>query len=505
MPDVTVIQPTKEEQAALSSQTNPKRRVAGYARVSTEKDEQFSSYEAQIEYYTRLISANDAWEFVNVYTDEGLSGTSVKKRRGFQTMIRDALAGRIDLIITKSVSRFARNTVDSLMTIRKLKEHHIEIFFEKENIWTFDGKGELLITIMSSLAQEESRSISENVKWGMAESMRQGKAWVPYKVFLGYKKGPDGNMVIEPSQALLVRRIYGMYLSGMSPYRIAERFEKECIAFSEGKTRWHASTVYHILRNEKYKGDALRQKTYTKDYLTKEKAVNHGELPQYYIRNHHEPIISPALFDYVQKLIAVRGPAGNETNNDYLRNRVKCADCGRSYVPIIWAPHTPHARKMWRCCRKYHPGKETCQPPAVSEEILTAVYEHDLVAFLQDGRAVVSAVRQILSVRYPLDGLYLERSEWIREKTLVSAKILQECDPPEVFLDRLGIAEARLRLLCEIIRKQHRDRQYFIHQMAAVCRDPGLWLPCARSLFPLFVDHMTVLGSGEIRTVFLGA
>ena len=168
-----------------------KRKVAGYARVSTDKDEQFTSFEAQTDYYTKFIQSNPAWEFVKVYTDEGITGTSTRHREGFNQMVEDALAGKIDLIITKSVSRFARNTVDSLTTVRKLKEHGVEVYFEKENIYTFDGKGELLITIMSSLAQEESRSISENVTWGQRKRMADGKVNIPYKHFLGYESQTD--------------------------------------------------------------------------------------------------------------------------------------------------------------------------------------------------------------------------------------------------------------------------------------------------------------------------
>ena len=182
-----------------------KRRVAGYARVSTDHDDQFTSYEAQIDYYTKYIKSRDDWEFVQVYTDEGITGTSTKRREGFRTMVADALDGKIDLIVTKSVSRFARNTVDSLTTIRQLKEKGIEVYFEKENIWTFDGKGELLLTIMSSLAQEESRSISENCTWGQRKRFADGKVSVAYKRFLGYDKGADGNLVINPEQAVTIR------------------------------------------------------------------------------------------------------------------------------------------------------------------------------------------------------------------------------------------------------------------------------------------------------------
>ena len=198
-----------------------KRKVAGYARVSTDHDDQFSSYEAQIDYYTNYIKGRDDWEFVEVYTDEGITGTSTKHREGFKRMVADALAGKIDLIVTKSVSRFARNTVDSLTTIRRLKEAGCECFFQKENIMTFDSKGELLITIMSSLAQEESRSISENVTWGQRKRFSDGKVSIPYGQFLGYRKGADGLPEIVPEEAEVVRRIYRELLQGKSTNAIA--------------------------------------------------------------------------------------------------------------------------------------------------------------------------------------------------------------------------------------------------------------------------------------------
>lgn len=191
--------------------------VAGYARVSTDSDEQFTSYEAQVDYYTNYINSNPEWSFVKVYTDEGISGTNTKHRDGFNEMIADALNGKIDLIVTKSVSRFARNTVDSLTTIRKLKEHGTEVYFEKEAIWTFDNKGELLLTIMSSLAQEESGSISENVTWGRRKQFSDGKVSLPYGQFLGYRKGPDGLPEIVPEEAKTVDLIYRMFRNGKTP------------------------------------------------------------------------------------------------------------------------------------------------------------------------------------------------------------------------------------------------------------------------------------------------
>ena len=288
-----------------------------YALVSTDHDDQFSSYEAQIDYYTNYIKGRDDWEYVNVYTDEGITGTSTKRREGFKQMISDALDGKIDLIVTKSVSRFARNTVDSLTTIRQLKEAGVEVYFEKENIWTFDGKGELLLTIMSSLAQEESRSISENCTWGQRKRFADGKITVPFQRFLGYDRGPDGNLVVNPEQAVIVKSSYSMFLQGMSYHGIAKKLTADVIPTPGGKEKWSISTVKSILSNEKYKGDALLQKSYTVDFLTKKTKVNEGEIPQYYVEDNHEAIIDPEVFDTVIFL----------TQSDYffIKNTLVCS------------------------------------------------------------------------------------------------------------------------------------------------------------------------------------
>ena len=256
-----------------------RRRTAGYARVSTDHEEQASSYEMQMAHYKNYIESRADWEFVGMYSDEGISGTNTKKRDGFNQMIEDALAGKIDLIITKSVSRFARNTVDSLQNVRKLKENGVEIYFEKENIWTFDMRGELLITIMSSLAQEESRSISENTTWGKRKQFAEGKTSVGYSAFLGY----DKDFKINEEQAKVVKLIYKLFLGGRSFYAITKELEKRGIKSPSGKDKWYISTVCSILTNEKYRGDALIQKEYTADFLDKTRRKNTGEIPQYYV------------------------------------------------------------------------------------------------------------------------------------------------------------------------------------------------------------------------------
>lgn len=277
------------------------RKVAAYARVSTGSDEQATSFAAQVDYYTRHIQTHEGWEFVAVYTDEGISGTSTKKREGFKAMIADALSGKIDLIITKSISRFARNTVDTLTAIRELRAKKVEVHFEKENIWTLDGKGELLLTIMSSLAQEESRSISENVTWGIRKRFAEGKVSAPFKAFLGY----DKDFKINEEQAKTVRYIFKQFLQGDDPTTIARKLRQSGVKTATGKTGWKKQQVMYILTNEKYKGAALLQKRYSVDFLTKKRAVNTGELPRYYIPNHHEAIIEPAAFDKAQKMLGL--------------------------------------------------------------------------------------------------------------------------------------------------------------------------------------------------------
>ena len=300
--DATVNQATLTPIASLK-----RRRVAAYARVSTDSDEQFTSFEAQVDYYTKYIESNPDWEMVKIYTDEGISGTQTKHRKGFQEMIDDALKGKIDLIITKSVSRFARNTVDSLTTIRELKANNVEVFFEKENIYTFDSKGELLITIMSSLAQEESRSISENVTWGVRKGFSDGKFSIGYKNFLGYEKGEDGRPKIVECEAMIIRTIYRLFLEGLSTYQIADELNKlgyrtpsERIRKDGSAPKWKFSSVLSILKNEKYKGEAILQKTYTTDFLSHSTKKNNGELPQYHVKNSHDFIIPPDEWEMVQ-------------------------------------------------------------------------------------------------------------------------------------------------------------------------------------------------------------
>lgn len=371
---VTVIPASINPISHLPMSLQRKRRVAGYARVSTDSEEQQTSYEAQVDYYTRYIQSKPDWEFVKVYTDEGITATNTKKRDGFNQMVADALAGKIDLIVTKSVSRFARNTVDSLTTVRKLKEKGVEVYFEKENIYTLDSKGELLITIMSSLAQEESRSISENVTWGKRKQFADGKIALPYKHFLGYRKGADGLPEIVPEEAEIIRRIYSKFILGSTPGSIAKQLTEEGIPTPSGLAKWSPSTIESILSNEKYKGDALLQKTYTVDFLTKKMIVNDGKVPQYYVENSHPAIVQPWEFAIVQAEIKRRKSLPRRYScQSVLATHIICGDCGDYYGSKVWHSTSKYRRTVWQCNSKFS-GTQKCKTPHLDEARVKAAF-----------------------------------------------------------------------------------------------------------------------------------
>ena len=402
-----------------------KRKVAGYARVSTDHDDQFSSYEAQIDYYTNYIKGRDDWAFVEVYTDEGITGTSTKHREGFKQMIADALDGKIDLIVTKSVSRFARNTVDSLTTIRQLKEAGVEVYFEKENIWTFDGKGELLLTIMSSLAQEESRSISENCTWGQRKRFADGKVSVPFQRFLGYDRGPDGNLVVNREQAVIVKRIYSLFLQGMTYYGIADTLTKDGIPTPGGKKKWSISTVKSILSNEKYKGDALLQKSYTVDFLTKKTKVNEGEIPQYYVEDNHEAIIDPEVFEMVQREMAKRGKGKKYHSGVHaFSTKIKCGECGSWYGSKVWHSNTKYRRTIWQCNHKFD-GDCRCQTPHLTNEEIQLHFLSAANKLLATKGAVIANGREMQALLFDTTEPEKEQAQLLEETQVVSDMVQQ--------------------------------------------------------------------------------
>jgi DNA invertase Pin-like site-specific DNA recombinase/uncharacterized protein YukE len=362
-------------------------RVAAYCRVSTLLEQQEGSYEAQVEYYTEKINSNPNWKCAGIFADDGKSATQTKKRDDFNAMIDACMSGKVDLVLTKSVSRFARNTVDALQFIRKLKEKNIPVIFEKEGVNTMESGGELLITILSSQAQEESRNISENTRWGLTRRFENGIISVNHKKFLGYTKDVDGNLVVVPEEAVIVKRIFREYLEGKSIIQIAKGLEADGIKTVTGLDHWHPGTIDQMLSNEKFCGDACMQKTYTIDFLTKKKVKNDGYAPQYYIEDNHEAIIPKELFHNVQvekarraslnkaavtrKANKAKKEKSKYSSKYVLTELLTCGECGHAYRRQTWSKYGQKTA-VWRCEDRLKNGASSkCQSsPTLKEEQL---------------------------------------------------------------------------------------------------------------------------------------
>ena len=406
---------------AFTAESARKKRVAAYARVSTDHEEQETSFEAQKDYYMRMILERPDWELVKVYADQGISAAGVKRRKQFSQMIEDCEAGKIDIVLCKSISRFARNTLDSLTVIRRLKELGIGIWFEKEAIWTLDSKGELLITIMSSISQEESRSISENVKWGRRKMFQDGKGSLAYSRFLGYDRGKHKfEMVINEEEAVIVRRIYRMALQGYTAHTIAKTLTANGIHTPSGCKRWSASTISSICENEKYRGDFCMQKYFQEDFPSKKCHKNDGQLPKYYASEDHEAIIAPEIFDYVQSLREGLSDNDKVTGSvvDFLSSKVCCGKCGMKYGSRPWHS-TTYNNMVWQC--RSRNGRGTyCGNHYVYDELLKKLI-HEMARSLIKERGILEdfmdTVRESQSERKAADvedylGCFMERDGW---------------------------------------------------------------------------------------------
>ena len=389
MGNVMVIPARRQVGNTVKQSAQKKLRVAAYCRVSTDSEEQETSYEAQVTHYTEYIQKNPEWELAGIFADDGISGTNTKKRNEFNRMIDECMAGNIDMVISKSISRFARNTLDCLQYIRQLKEKNIPVYFEKEAINTMDSKGEVLITIMASLAQQESQSMSQNIKLGLQYRYQQGKVQINHNRFLGYTKDDNGHLIIDPEQAEIVKRIYREYLEGSSMNKIADGLMADGILTGAGKTKWHTSTINKILRNEKYIGDALLQKTYTTDFLNKTRVKNNGLVPQYYVEGDHEAIIPKDIYLQVQEEL-VRRRVGKTSANGKKRNYsynhcfsqiVICGECGEMFRRLHWNNRGVKSI-VWRCISRLESTGLECHARTINELVL------------QD--AIVKAINQML-------------------------------------------------------------------------------------------------------------
>ena len=358
-------------------------RVAAYCRVSTDDEEQLTSYEAQKNYYTDKIMTNKEWTMAGIFADEGITGTSARKRPEFLRMVRQCKQGKIDIVLTKSISRFARNTVDCLNYVRALKELGIAVIFEKENMNTLEIDSEILITMLGAFAQSESESISANVRWGIRQAMKEGKATIQYKYLYGYRKGDDSKPEIIPDQAEVVRKIYDLFLSGTPVRGIQEYLNANSVPNINGESKWARSAIDSILTNEKYCGDVLLQKTYIDDCINKKVKKNTGQLPMYLVQNHHEGIISRETFDAAQAELARRSagkspskknaPTGRSrySSKYALSDRLYCGECGTRYQRCTWRNRDGSKRIVWRCVSRVDYGSKYCHDsPTLDEEPL---------------------------------------------------------------------------------------------------------------------------------------
>ena len=415
--NVTIIPAKKTVGTQKTTNKVQKKRVAAYCRVSTDSDEQETSYKTQIEHYTSFIESHPDWTLAGIYADDGISGMNTKKRDEFHRMINDCYDGKIDMVITKSISRFARNTVDCLNYTRALKNLNIGVYFEKENIHTLDAKGEVLITIMASLAQQESESLSANVRMGLQFRYQQGKVQVNHNWFLGYTKDDEGNLIIEPEEAEIVKRIYREYLNGNSLLQIKRSLEADGLLNGAGNAKWNESNIKQILTNEKYIGDALLQKTYTVDVLEKKREVNKGQVPKYYVENSHEAIIPRSIFLKVQEEMARRA---NLTNGTTHRKRIYsglyalsgivfCAHCGDIFRRIKWNNRGCKST-VWRCVSRVEKDGPDCKARTVHEDLLHEV--------------VIKAINEVFNERESILPLLIKNIEDSLEDE-VSSKIIE--------------------------------------------------------------------------------
>lgn len=469
--------PATKTQGAIYSTHDGKKRVAAYCRVSTDSEEQLNSYEAQKSYYTQKIADSPDWEMAGIYADEGISGTSMKKRTEFKKMITACKRGRIDLIITKSLSRFARNTVDCLETVRLLKANGIGVYFEKENINTLTESSEFLITLFSGFAQAESESLSKNVAWGWRKSAEAGNVYFQYKRMLGYRKGTDGQPEIVPEEAKIIRRIYRRYLAGCSLGQIKQELEQDNIPTAQKVERWSSAVIHNILTNEKYMGDALLQKTYITDCISKKVKKNMGERPMYYVENNHPAIIPRETFDQVQKEMTHRSSKrkvlqksgktelGKYSGKYALTELLVCGECGSPYKRVTWA-RNGKKRIVWRCVSRLEFGTKYCHnSPTLDESrlhnaILAAMNEYaairqevcpDVLAMVEEAkRAMSQAGAMLLELKKRMDEVSQEQSD-------VLDRLLANMADAELNARMKALTDEKEALKAQILKVQQKE------------------------------------------------
>ena len=519
MANVTVI-PAKAKHDLQGLEVTAKPRVCAYCRVSTDNEDQLSSYEAQVGHYTAHIKNNPAWDFAGIYADEGITGTNTKKRVDFNRMIEDCLAGKIDVVITKSISRFARNTLDTLQYVRQLKEKGIAVFFEKENVNTLDSKGELLISLLASLAQEESNTISQNTRMGISYRFQEGKVIVNHNKFLGYTKDENGNLVIVPEEAKIVRRIFREFLEGKSPYKIAAGLERDKKLTGAGGSRWYDSTVTKILKNEKYMGDALLQKTYTVDFLTKKRVKNSGHVAQYYVEDSHPAIVSKEEFAAVQtefkRRSNMRGysKTGKSayTSEYAFSGKLYCQNCGSKFRRSAWGSGK-NKKHVWICINHQMNGDSVCEQKAVKEKDLEQAFLRAMNKVIGDKEGFIANLSQDIyrglkpiEEEYTIEQLYARLEELQKEMKSLIKEGMKAGLVNEKEYSALGAEIESIRNQMQRLKEQQAERALRVNRVEELqdylmAQDDNL-IEFDEEIFRRFVEKVKVQSMAEVAFVF---
>ena len=524
--NVTII-PAKA-QTEINRSKYQQLRVAAYCRVSTAEEEQQNSYQVQIAYYTDLINRKKEWSLVGIFADEGISGTQTKNRTEFKRMIRMCKNKKIDLVITKSISRFARNTVDCLEYVRQLKDLGIGVIFEKENINTLTMTSEFMIALYGSFAQAESESISKNVSWGKEKAYREGKVQFQYQNLLGYRKGTDGKPEIVPEEAETIKLIYKLFLDGYSMTNIKKALENKGILTAKGKKVWNESLISSILKNEKYVGDALLQKTYTLDCITHKVVRNHGERPMYLVTDHHAPIIDRDTYNRVQQELARRSSKrkisdktiteqGKYSSKYALSELLICGHCGTPYRRATWSARGKK-QIVWRCISRLEHGKTYCpDSPTIKEESLHKAIIHainnyyscrnDIVRILKANIGTIlecQGQEEIISIENRLKEIDKARND------LVNLIASDGCDEDKLDneFSRLYQEEQQLSERLEILKSQNKtsaETQAKLNKIMDMIEHEKFELETFDNvLIRKLIECVKVLSKTEILVIFKG-
>ena len=504
-------------------------RVAAYCRVSTKQEEQINSYEVQKKHYTEKINANPEWQMVGIFADRGITGTSVLKRDEFNKMIKLCKNKKIDMILVKSISRFARNTVDCLHYTRMLKTLGIDVYFEEQGIHSIKSDAEFYISIYGTIAQSESENISANVKWGKLQSAKEGKVSFMYKNFLGYRKGADGNPEIDEEQAETVKIIYDRFLAGDSLKQIAVKLQNEKRLSPSGKSEWSTATIRSILSNEKYKGDAIINKTFTVDCLTKEIRKNNGERPKYYVENNHPAIIDDEKFGRVQeelarrvgkkkvKEIGTKTEQGKYSSKYALTELLICGECHTPYRRCTWTAHG-EKRIVWRCVKRLDYGKKYCHnSPTLEESRIQAAIVNAIQKFAQQDpqllknlkahieRGINDAVREddSLDIQLRLAAIEKEINELFNTISVDTIESFDEKKAEELLSEKNKL-QAESDRLAELNRKDKNKQSRIAEIMELLDEIKNRTMEYDDRLVRQIIEAIIVESKEKIKVIFIG-